>query len=218
MARTPDLDDRRAELLSAAAAVIARVGFDRVRFRDVADEAGVSIGMLQHHFRTREQLGREAFAFVCRDRAARIAEAGAEATTAWDGLETYLREALDWRQLRDRARTWLDICAAGSRDPVLKRETALIFAYWRSPLLATIEEGTANGELRPIVSAEAAADAILALIDGVEVRVVGEDPDDPELPERTLATMLIIARHLLGVEAPAGARQVARTMPSTRSP
>jgi AcrR family transcriptional regulator len=200
--RNADSNGRRAELLSAAAAVIARVGFDRVRFRDVAEEAGVSIGMLQHHFKTREQLGREAFVYVCRDRAARITEASARATTAWEQIETYLREALDWPGLFDRARTWLDICAAGSRDPALKRETALIFEYWRSPLLTAIEAGTANGELRPIVTSEAAADAILALIDGTEVRAVGDDVNDPQIAERTLETTLIIARHLLAPTAP----------------
>ena len=54
--------DRRDEVLAAAATVMARMGFERMRLRDVATEAGVSIGLLQHYFETREQLGREAFA------------------------------------------------------------------------------------------------------------------------------------------------------------
>lgn len=197
MARQSDTDGRRDELLSAAAAVIARVGFDRVRLRDVADEAGVSIGMLQHYFKTRERLGRDAFAYVCRDRAARITETSAQATTSWERLETYLRDALDWPNLRDIAQTWLGICAAGSRDPALKRQTALIFEIWRTPLLRAIQEGTEQGELQPIVSAEAAADAILAMIDGAEVRIAGDEVDDAAIAERMLDTTLIVARHLL---------------------
>jgi hypothetical protein len=44
----------------------------------------------------------------------------------------------------------------------------------------------------------AAADAILALIDGTEVRVVADDRDDRETLQRTLDTTLVITRHLLG--------------------
>ena len=61
--------DRRDDLLTAAATVMGRMGFERMRLRDVASEAGVSIGLLQHYFETREQLGREAFAAICGTRA-----------------------------------------------------------------------------------------------------------------------------------------------------
>ena len=67
--------DRRDEILAAAATVMARMGFERMRLRDVATEAGVSIGLLQHYFETREQLGRETFAAICGDRAACFAKA-----------------------------------------------------------------------------------------------------------------------------------------------
>jgi len=211
VSRAEGTDDRRMQLLVAATAVIARVGFDRLRLRDVADEAGVSIGLIQHYFETREQLGREAFAFVCRDRAKRIVEASGEATTSWQRIETYLREALEWRDLTGRAKTWLDLTAAASRDPIIKEQTALSFEIWRAPLLRAIDDGTLSGEFHPVVSSQAAADAILALIDGTELRVVADHvDDDPAIGVRTLDTALVIARHLLGTiepgQAPARAR------------
>lgn len=196
--RNADNDARRAELLGAAARAITRLGFDHVRLRDVADEAGVSIGLLQHYFETRDQLGREAFAIVCRERADRITEASATARSSWERIETYLQVAFDWSELSERARAWLDVAAAAARDPSLKLQTSLSFEIWRSPLLTAIEKGTASGELNPIVEPEAAVDAILALIDGTEIRLVADDRDDAETIERTLATTTIVARHLLG--------------------
>lgn len=167
----------------------------------MADEAGVSIGLLQHYFRTRKQLGREAFTYVCEARAGRIAKASADAATSWERIEIYLREGLEWRDLYDRSRMWVDLVAAGARDPVLRQETANSLDIWRAPLLNAIEDGVAAGELQPVVSIEAAVDALIALIDGTEVRVVVDDIENPEIGQRTAKTAIIIARHLLGAAA-----------------
>jgi AcrR family transcriptional regulator len=196
--RTDDPDGRRAELLAAAARAIARHGFDRLRLRDVADEAGVSIGMLQHYFATREQLGREAFAHVCEDRARRLAASTASAADAWGRVEAYLRDAFAWHELADRARSWIDLAVAAAHDPELRRLSTRSYELWRAPLRDVVEQGVSAGELRPVVPPEEAVLAIIALIDGAEVRVLADEDDDPGIADRTLATAIVVARHLLG--------------------
>ncbi len=189
--------DRREEILAAAAAVMARMGFERMRLRDVATEAGVSIGLLQHYFETREQLGREAFASICGNRAACFAEAAAGAGSAWERIERCLRYALGAPNLIARSRVWVELCAAGSRDDGLRQQAARVQASWRAPLLAAVETGAASGEFRPIVSPHAATDAILALIDGAEVRSLIEDePEDVE--HRIFETAIAVTRNIVG--------------------
>ncbi|AIT62316.1 TetR/AcrR family transcriptional regulator [Corynebacterium doosanense] len=51
--------DRRSAVLAAVWGVIAERGIDGVSFRSVAREAGVSTGLVQHHFPTRADLIRE---------------------------------------------------------------------------------------------------------------------------------------------------------------
>ncbi len=190
--------DRREEILAAAATVMARMGFERMRLRDVATEAGVSIGLLQHYFETREQLGREAFASVCGNRAARFAEAAVGAGSAWEQIERCLRYALATPNLVARSRVWIELCAAGARDDGLRRQAARVQAAWRAPLLAAVESGAASGEFRPAVSPEAATDAILALIDGAEVRSLIED--EPEgVRRRVFETAIAVTRNIVGV-------------------
>jgi AcrR family transcriptional regulator len=201
--RTDDPDGRRVELLAAAARAIGRHGFDRLRLRDVADEAGVSIGMLQHYFATRDQLGREAFAYVCQERARRLAASTASMHDAWERVEAYLRDAFEWRELTDRARSWIDLAVAAARDRDLRRQSTLSYELWRAPLRDAIHQGIADGGLHPIVPAEEAVLAIIALIDGAEVRVLADEDDDPAIAERTLATAILVARHLLGAPAEA---------------
>ncbi|MBZ9761687.1 TetR family transcriptional regulator [Mesorhizobium sp. CA8] len=54
-------DEQRVSILDATLLLVATVGCDTLRLRDVAASAGVSIGSVQHYFDTRENLLVEAF-------------------------------------------------------------------------------------------------------------------------------------------------------------
>jgi AcrR family transcriptional regulator len=51
-----DTDAREQRILDAAATVIMRQGYDKTTMRDVADEVGVSRGIVYLHFESKEQL------------------------------------------------------------------------------------------------------------------------------------------------------------------
>jgi AcrR family transcriptional regulator len=188
-------DERRAELLEAAVRALRRLGFERMRLRDVAEEAGVSIGLLQHYFETREQLGREAFAAACGERARRFAESAEPDGSAWDRIRQMLSYAFD------HDGTWLDLCAAASRDPRLQREALRVQDVWRAPLGAAIAEGVAAGELNLRIEREAAVDLLLALVDGTELAAtIG---DTSVSASTMLAATLDVAQHVLGVQSAA---------------
>jgi len=190
--------DRHAELVAAAVTTLRRLGFEQMRLRDVAEEAGVSIGLLQHYFETREQLGREAFVAACGERARRFAESAPQSGSAWSRIERMLRYAFELDGIRDRGATWLDLCAAASRDPRLRREAARVQDVWRKPLRQAIAAGQATGELHPRVAPAAAVEVLLALIDGAELAVT-IDTEDERLVDRLLGATLEAVRHLLGV-------------------
>jgi AcrR family transcriptional regulator len=189
--------DRRTELLEAAGRVIRRVGFEQMRLRDVAQEAGVSIGMLQHYFETREQLGREAFAAVCGSRARSVAERAEDDGPAWTRIERMLEYAFEPERIGERASTWLDLCASASRDAELRREAIRVQDVWRAALEKAIAEGQGTGELEPRVNAAVVVDLLLAVIDGTELAAT---IDDARVPARQiLTTTLAVTRDLLGV-------------------
>jgi AcrR family transcriptional regulator len=169
-----------------------------MRLRDVAEEAGVSIGLLQHYFETREQLGREAFAAACGERALRFAESAEPGGSAWGRVRQMLGYAFDHDGIRDRAATWLDLCAAASRDPRLQQEAQRVQDVWRAPLVAAIAEGVATGELRPRIAPEAAVDMLLALIDGTELAATISDTRLSA--RRLLAATLDVAQYVLGAQ------------------
>lgn len=51
-----DHDERRRQIADALWRVVGTSGFDAVSLRRVAAEAAVSMGLVQHYFRTREQM------------------------------------------------------------------------------------------------------------------------------------------------------------------
>lgn len=93
---------RRAELMEAALAVFAELGFERATLHDVAERAGVTKGALYHYFESKDQL----FIELVRARLgtlvlasdARIAAADSSATR-----EELLREVLQetWTTLQE---------------------------------------------------------------------------------------------------------------------
>lgn len=52
----PDSDEREQQILSAAAAVIMRQGYDKTTMSDIADEAGVSRGTVYLYFKGKEEI------------------------------------------------------------------------------------------------------------------------------------------------------------------
>ncbi|NUT34608.1 MAG: TetR family transcriptional regulator [Hamadaea sp.] len=56
MPKKVDVDERRREFAEAVYRVIETGGSEALSLRDVAAEAGVSMGMVQHYFRTKDEM------------------------------------------------------------------------------------------------------------------------------------------------------------------
>lgn len=148
-------------------------GFEKVRLRDVAQEAGVSIGSLQHYFDTRDGLMSEAFSYQGERVIRELEHAAASGTCPWERIRSLIRYATGPRGFRDRCTVWLEFSAASSRDPRLRRVMERVYEGWREPLRAAVEEGSRQGAFHPVMPAADVVDTILALIDGFELGTAG---------------------------------------------
>jgi TetR/AcrR family transcriptional repressor of bet genes len=66
---------RREQICRGAAAVVAREGFPGATMRAVAEEAGVSTGMLNHYFSSRADMLEQTLVYVSEENQARLREA-----------------------------------------------------------------------------------------------------------------------------------------------
>lgn len=179
--------DRRAQILDAAVVVISRRGVDRARLADVSEEAGVSLGLVQHYFRTRERLLIETF----RREQERISQIWYDAVPAdadpLTRVAEYLR--LSSPEGSESAATpfdpgwsfWLEFWSKANRDDEIRAEVADIYRDFAGLYRDAIREGVERGEFRISGAVEDAADRLISLADGIAVRTLLGEIERPRM-------------------------------------
>jgi AcrR family transcriptional regulator len=178
MALTDPAPDRRELILDAAVVVISQRGVDRARLADVAEEAGVSLGLVQHYFRTRERLLVETFRREQErisaiwssavppnaDPLLRLAEyirlaspeGGPEAATPFDPGWSF----------------WLEFWSKANRDEEIRSEFTDIYNDFAGLFRDAIVDGVERGEFRTASAPDEIADRLISLIDGTAIRTL----------------------------------------------
>jgi AcrR family transcriptional regulator len=161
---------RRAAIVSAARAVMARRGIAGTTVRDVAAELGASSGLIHHYYASMDDLLAEAFEQAAREDLSETRAAVELGVTAVDRLmlffDTYARgEDGSGMQL------WLDAWAEAARRPALQRISRRLNEEWQRLLATIISEGITMGGME-CDDPDAAAWRLLSLLDGLTLQVV----------------------------------------------
>ena len=139
---------RREQICRAASTVIAREGFAGTTMRVVAEEAGVSTGMLNHYFANRQDLLMHAVLFVSERAHGRMVAAidgvppGVARLTAL--LDSLLADGEE-QDTGETWRVWLHAYAEAVRMPELRRTMESRLNAWFA-LLETALEGVVTEE------------------------------------------------------------------------
>ncbi len=165
--------ERRVQLTSAAARVIARKGYEAATLRDVADEAGTSTGTLNYYYQGKDDL----FAATLRAASERfqsdLGSAVAAARSPRDKLVAMARAATpSTSEGREAHALWIDFWAQAARDESLRELNQRIYDRWRDEIAAIVREGQASGAFAPAADPEAFAHGYAAVIDGLATHVV----------------------------------------------
>jgi AcrR family transcriptional regulator len=155
---------------------VARRGVTGLRFQDVAVEAGVSIGTVQHYFGNRERLLVETFAWETEQAMQRWVAASSNGASAWEEIAVLVDIVLRPETFRERWTRWLQFWAAYAREPELRTAMGAVYERWRSPFRHAVEAGIASGEFRPAHDVDAVVDRAVALVDGLALQVLLEAP------------------------------------------
>lgn len=175
--RTRDdlVGERKATILAAAEELIAVHGFDVLRLRDVSKAAGVSIGLIQHYFTTRDELLGETMRAASMRRAAEWTELANRHEQAHDKLTALLEGSINDRH---RCLVWLETCAAATRHSDLLPDLQRTQIAWRRALRDVIDQGVVNGEFSAAVPVADIVALLVSLIDGLMLAAATEPGDD----------------------------------------
>ncbi|GLX10187.1 TetR/AcrR family transcriptional regulator [Microbispora sp. NBRC 16548] len=164
-------DGQRGRILASVIELVAEMGYERVRLRDVAKHSGVSIGTLQHYYETRDGLMLAAFAHHTGKIVKGLEEIAARHRDPWDRIRDLVEYITHPRGFRNRCLAFMEFAAASARDKELRRLFELQYDGWRAPVQAAVEEGLAAGVFRVVSTVEETVDLILTQIDGLEIAV-----------------------------------------------
>ena len=150
-------EQRRKQLVAAVVQCIAEEGFERTTTRNIADRAGVSIGMLNYYFKTKKELVAEAI---------RVANEGVQRALAETDSIPFGPRRLEFILQRGVRNEYpqalplafrLAVTAAAVNDPDLKVEVCRWMEDGRSKFERSIEVGMSNGTYRSDLDARLAA-------------------------------------------------------------
>jgi AcrR family transcriptional regulator len=174
-----DHGQRRTLIADALMRVAADRGLEAVSLRHVAEEAGVSAGMVQHYFRTRDEMMEFAMRVVRERVGRRMEAAGAalgSAPTVRAALRAMLVELLPVDEPRRvDGRVALAFLAYAAVRPAaaasMRPDTAGMLAF----ITEQLHTAQHAGEVRPDVSPAAAAVGLVAVIEGLGLYLLGDN-------------------------------------------
>jgi TetR/AcrR family fatty acid metabolism transcriptional regulator len=160
-------DGRREEIVRAALRLILKTGYNSVTLADIAEQVGVSKGLISYYFPKKEDV----FVAVLEQIVDRL-------TTDFQSFYTADAPAAEKLKMifanlfgnEKRARRYytvvIDYLAQAIRNRQVQEYTQLIYASYRTYMERIVQDGVASGEFRQ-ADPERAASMILALMEGL---------------------------------------------------
>ncbi|WP_461033377.1 TetR/AcrR family transcriptional regulator [Streptomyces mayteni] len=189
MARTADHDLRRREMAAAVRRLVATAGLDAATVAGVAREAGFSVGLVQHYFRSKDDLLLFAYRQVTRDVHDRVAARIADGVTRQRPIAAVLFDSLlELLPLDDARRAEYRVSRAFA-GRALDNETLAEVARAgaadvHDQLAVAVHNGKECGEVEPDLDPALAATRIAALVEGLADQLYRD-------PERRVGTRTV---------------------------
>jgi AcrR family transcriptional regulator len=179
--RREESERRRQSILAAARRCFGRDGYAGATVARIAEEAGVSNGLLYQFFRNKDHLFEVVLKDVVRDWVRALVPRPEEEASPADALEGMLRRSVEF------CRTHPLLPALLSRDPALQLQRIAMASAdriepHRALVASILRRGIAAGEFRADLDVPSVADLICQLHSDYSRRAYADDPRFPATP------------------------------------
>lgn len=170
-------DEKRQEILAAAARCIARDGFRGASTADICREAGISPGHLYHYFASKEEI----LTAITQGGLEHIAASFAQMMQSDDAIGALVSELDRHKGKRDPlARVLnmlvLDMLVEAGRNPVIAKIVQKNTTALHGMLVDFLQSAQLRGQIDPGLDADVTAGLLLCIIDGMKTLAI-RDPD-----------------------------------------
>ncbi|WP_254787846.1 TetR/AcrR family transcriptional regulator [Curtobacterium sp. MMLR14_010] len=170
---------RRAMIVRAARAVIVRQGLGATGLRDIAAEAGVSVGTVTYHFASVAEILNEVVVLETERFYGAIVEAVDAEPDAVVALRMLVEPLFDdSEEVRQHWRIWSDYWTAVARRPEVAEEYAERIRVWEACLVRVVRRGVADGTFTAPdgIDPSVVALKLAAYSDGVATQIAQNAP------------------------------------------
>ncbi|KZM72545.1 TetR/AcrR family transcriptional regulator [Nocardia terpenica] len=182
-----DRDRRQARIAEATWRLIRRGGLAAASVRNIAAEAGMSMGSVRHLFATQQQLLSFAMDQVRQRAWARVEPCLRSPLDSPRRVESVLAETLPLdEQRRTESEVWVSLLAAGLTDPQLREHAERAHADLLSLERHLLDGLVRAGRLRDDLDLDLEAARLHALLHGLAVDLVTSSHLAPEQATRIL--------------------------------
>jgi AcrR family transcriptional regulator len=194
--------DRHQEILDAAARVITERGLAETRISDIAEQAGVSPGLILYYFESKDRLLSEALTFANDQFYLRMSREIRRIPSAREQLSRLIDLSVpgylpEFGRLDEWA-LWIEVWVRALRDPDMAKDREILDQRWRSQIADIVRGGQASGEFSSTLDTDELSLRIAALIDGLAIQVVLND--SLVTTERMHRSTMEVAAQTLGFE------------------
>lgn len=171
-------DEKRQEILAAAARCISRDGFRGASTADICGEAGISPGHLYHYFPSKEAILNELAAAGLEKIAARFAQMMQDDDAVGALIAEIGRHKSSKQDPHHRvmSRMMLEMLVEAGRNPaiakIMRKNSAMVLGLLRD----FIQSGQLRGQIDPNLDAQVAAGMMLSVMDGMRTLAI-RNPD-----------------------------------------
>lgn len=168
MPKIVDLAERRSTIVEAVLHVLGERGADGVTVRAVAQQAGLSAGLLHHYFPAGKAELLHAAVTAAVDRGTQRMLAVLDNRRGLDAVRAVAEELLPVvPQRRAEWSAWIALWGHVLTDPDLRREQAERLDAWRALLATLLDQAVEDGELPARVDTTASALRLAGALDGL---------------------------------------------------
>src|ERR687891_101176 len=184
------------------ARVITERGLAETRISDVAEQAGVSPGLILYYFESKDRLLAEALTFANDQFYVRTSREIRRLPSAVDQLRRLIDLSVpgylpEYERLDEWA-LWIEVWVRALRDKEMAKDREVLDERWRSQIADIIRNGRSSGEFGSTEDVDELALRLASLIDGLAIQVVMND--SKVTPERMHRACMHVAAHELGFE------------------
>ena len=170
MSPRPDVsEERKNQILEAAIAVFARLGFDQSRMEDIAGQAGLSKGALYLYYKSKDAIVAALLKYFFAQEFKRL-----QTFVETDQEGSVVEQVLTLTRQLVQAMQWMakmmpiafEFYALAGRDQEVRQFLKQYYQDYRRALASLIERGIKQGEFRAVDS-QTAATSLVALYEGL---------------------------------------------------